>query len=86
VRALWSGEPRSGERVGRASKDRAIIRVGRACGACEQRSGDHRGRASNWFKSRADTNHCKIFDFCDLGEVECSWNFLKFSGEKSEIQ
>jgi hypothetical protein len=80
VRALWSGEPRLGERVGRASKDRAIIRVERACGVCEQRSGDHRGRASNWFKSRADTNRCKIFakvhlTFAILGK----WNVLGIS-------
>ena len=49
---------------GRASKDRAIIGVGRATG----------------FKSRADTNHCKIFAkvrlaFAILGK----WNVLGIS-------
>jgi hypothetical protein len=55
-------------------------KVGRACRSCEQRSGDHRGRASNWFKSRADTNYCKIFAkvrlaFAILGK----WNVLGIS-------
>jgi hypothetical protein len=80
VRALWSCEPRSGERVGRASKDRAIIGIARACGAYDQRSGDYTGRASNWFKSSANTYPCKVFTkirlaFAILGK----WNVLGIS-------
>jgi hypothetical protein len=77
---LWSCEPRSDEHVGRASKDRAIIGVARACRAYEQRSGDYKGRASNWFKLSANTYPCKVFTkirlaFAILGK----WNVLGIS-------